>query len=246
MLSCFFTLFGITAFAYDCEVDGIYYNLNQTDKTATVTFKNSYTPYTGDVTIPQEITYNDVTYSVTSIGRSAFYDNSDLTSVIIPNGVTTIESGAFWRCSGLTSVTISNSVTTIGSAFTGCSSLTSITIPNSVTKIEDGAFSGCSGLTSLLVQEGNPTYDSRNNCNAIIETASNTVVIGCKNSIIPNSVTKIGYSAFWGCSGLTSLTIPNSVTKIEDRAFLGCSGLTSVTIPNSVTKIEDGAFSGCI
>ena len=103
----------------------------------------------------------------------------------------------------------------------------------------------CSGLTSIVVEEGNPVYDSRNNCNAIIETATNTLLSGCKTTIIPNSVTSIGDYAFTGCSGLTSVTIPNSVTSIGDGAFEACIDLTSVTIPNSVTSIGDEAFYYC-
>ena len=137
-------------------------------------------------------------------------------------------------------------VTTIGGeAFFWCSYLTSVTIPNSVTTIEYGAFEGCSGLTSIVVESGNSVYDSRNNCNAIIKTASNTLIQGCKNTIIPNSVTTIEQSAFFGCSSLTSVTIPNSVTTIGDYAFFGCSSLKSVEIPNSVTTIGQGAFQGC-
>ena len=184
--------------------------------------------------------------SVTSIEYGAFNNCSKLTSVTIPNSVTSIGSLAFRGCSGLTSVTIGNSVTSIGNdAFRGCSGLTSITIPNSVTSIGNYAFYGCSGLTSISVESGNKKYDSRNNCNAIIETASNTLIIGCKNTTIPNSVTSIGSSAFSGCSGLTSVTIPNSVTSIGYNAFNGCSGLTSVTIPNSVTSIGESAFFDC-
>ena len=129
------------------------------------------------------------------------------------------------------------------SAFSGCSSLTSVTIGNSVTNIGWSAFSGCSGLTSISVENGNTVYDSRDNCNAIIKTATNTLIAGCKNTIIPNSVTSIGYRAFYNCSSLTSVTIPNSVTNIGDYAFSGCSSLTSVTIPNSVTSIREQAFS---
>ena len=185
--------------------------------------------------------------SVTTIEQSAFFGCSSLTSVTIPNSVTTIGGSAFAGCSSLTSVTIPNSVTTIGnSALQGCSGLTSVTIPNSVTTIGQSAFMECEGLTSIVVESGNPVYDSRNNCNAIIETASNTLIAGCKNTIIPNSVTTIGQDAFRGCSGLTSITIPNSVTIIGQKAFWNCSSLTSVTIPNSVTSIGQSAFWCCL
>ena len=184
--------------------------------------------------------------SVTSIGRCAFEGCSGLTSITISGSVTSIGEYAFRSCSGLTSITIPNSVTSIGlDAFYGCSGLTSIMIPNSVTSIDWGAFGGCTNLTTIVVEEGNTIYDSRNNCNAIIETSSNKLIVGCKNTTIPNSVTSIGNYAFDRCSGLTSVTIPNSVTAISRWAFYRCSGLTSITIPNSVTSIEWGAFAGC-
>ena len=207
--------------------------------------------------------------SVTSIGNAAFFRCSSLSSVTIPNSVTSIGHSAFSRCSGLTSITLGNSVTSIEyNTFYSCSSLTSVTIPNSVTSIELHAFSdcssltsatigsgvtsikkrafvGCSSLTSIVVDKNNTTYDSRENCNAIIETASNTLITGFQKTNIPNSVTSIGYEAFYGCSALTSITIPNSVTSIGNNAFFECSALTSVTIPNSVTSIGDRTFYGC-
>ena len=228
LLSVLLSMVGLHAYASDIEVDGIYYNFNANTKTAEVTYKgdkyDSYkNEYTGAVVIPSEVTYGGEKYSVTSIGGLAFFD-----------------------CSGLTSITIPNSVTSIGNnAFQGCSGLTSITIPNGVTSIGSWAFYSCSGLTSIVVESGNTKYDSRENCNAIIETASNKLVAGCKNTIIPNSVTGIGEYAFHGCKGLTSITIPNSVTSIGGWAFDGCNGLTSITIPNSVTNIGNCAFQGC-
>ncbi|MBQ2123561.1 MAG: leucine-rich repeat domain-containing protein, partial [Bacteroidaceae bacterium] len=167
-------------------------------------------------------------------------------STIIPNSVTSIDSFAFYSCDGLTSVVIPNSVTSIEwGAFMGCYSLTSVEISNSVTKIEKTAFSDCSSLTSIAVAADNPIYDSRNNCNAIIETRTNTLIVGCSKTTIPNSVTSIGDYAFYDCSGLTSVEIPNSVTSIGESAFDCCSSLTSVVIPNSVTSIGDYAFASC-
>ena len=393
-------LCSVSVSAEDFEVEGIYYNItSSTDMTVEVTCRGNYSysyenEYSATVTIPELVTYNGNTYSVTSIGDAAFSDCSGLTSVVIgnsvtsigwyafaycsgltsveipnsvtsigwsafeycssltsveiPNSVTSIGNYAFRGCSGLTSVVIPNSVTSIGSsAFSGCSGLTSVEIPNSVTSIRQLAFSGCSGLTSVVipnsvtsigecafelcsgltsvvignsvtsigdhaflycdsltsiaVAEGNPTYDSRDNCNAIIETQTNTLIVGCSETIIPNSVTSIGDYAFYFCYSLTSVEIPNSVTSIGvcafsfcdrltsiavaegnptydsrdncnaiietqtntlivgcsettisnsvtsigDYAFSGCSGLTSVEIPNSVTSIGEGAFYRC-
>ena len=138
-------------------------------------------------------------------------------------------------------------VTSIGKyAFYKCSGLTSVTIGNSVTSIGNSAFSNCSGLISIIVDESNPSFSS---IEGILYNNDATTLIYCpitkKTVTIPNSVTSIDYSAFYGCSGLTSVTIPNSVTSIGERAFSGCSGLTSVTIGNSVTSIGYYAFSGC-
>ena len=118
-------------------------------------------------------------------------------------------------------------------------------IPDSVTKIGGCAFSYCGSLQSIVVTEGNTIYDSRKNCNAIIETESNTLVAGCSQTVIPNSVTQIGDSAFYCCRTLQSIVIPNSVTKIGDGAFSVCSSLQSIVIPDSVKEIREGAFYLC-
>ena len=224
----------------------------------------------GDVVIPSSVEHNNVTYSVTSIGDSAFYGCSDLTSVSIPNSVTSIGSSAFRECSGLTSVSIPNSVTSIGNiAFSDCRGLTSVALPNSVTSIGYSAFYHCSGLTSITIP------------NNVTSIASNTFS-GCRSLTsvtIPYGVGFIGNYAFFDCRSLTSITIPNSVSHIGYAAFHACNSLnsinvplgngyfssidgvlydnpretliqcpgarTSLTIPNSVTTIGESAFIYC-
>lgn len=232
-------------------INGINYWLNTETKTATVTKHPG--DYSGKIVIPSNVTYNGVKYSVTSIGVFAFalcknlttvnipnsvtsigngaFQSSSLTTVNIPNSVTNIGRGAFYLCSGLTSIVIPNNLTTIEEkAFFQCQKLTSITIPGSITSIGESAFCGCSSLTSITVSPENTVYDSRDNCNAIIETSTNTLVFGCMNTKIPNSVTSISEDGFYCCSSLKAINIPNSVTNIETGAFMGCYRLESISV----------------
>jgi hypothetical protein len=180
--------------------------------------------------------------SVTNIGDAAFY-RSGITNVTIPNSVTSIGDYAFEICTSLTSVTIPNSVTYIGTfAFSDCSRLTSVTIPNSVTNIGTNPFFGCTSLTSITVDASNPAYSSVNG--VLFDKAQATLLQfpgGLGGSYtIPNSVTNIGFQAFYDCTSLTSVTIPGSVTSIGNAAFSYCTNLTSVYFRgNSPTPINN-------
>ena len=253
LLAVLMSMVGAKAFAYDIEVknaDGvtIFYNYISDGLELEVTKGNS--SYSGNVVIPDEVTYMNRTRKVTSIGNIAFYACSSLTSVIIPNSVTSIGESAFSRCSGLTSINIPNSVTSIGeSAFYDCNSLEKVIVKDIAAwcriKFENGS-NPLSYAEHLYSDENTEITD------LVIPSSVTSIgkyafykCSGLKSVTIPNSVTSIGRSAFNNCSGLTSVTIPNSVTTIGDYVFSCCDGLTSVTIGNSVTSIGEKAFSVC-
>lgn len=321
--------------AYDLEVDGIYYRFWNNRELIVTNTEYQARDYSGDVVIPATVSYDGVTYVVSTIDTYAFLDCTELTSVIIPESVqeiwgeafagctgltsitipagvdviqagaftsctglsevviqanlTTLSSHIFYGCTGLTEITIPESVTSIGdSAFDGCSvlssvnipgnvteigqnafrscKLTSVTIPNSVTSLGMWAFSGCadltevtigsgltslgdrvfgycSALTSIVVDENNTTYDSRENCNAIIETATGKLVSGCPSTVIPEGVTTIGSYAFEHL-GLTQLELPSTITTIEEYAFTDIVAIESITC-NATTPpaVEENSFS---
>lgn len=192
------------------------------------------------------LTSIDLSTNLTSIAEGVFNGCSGLTSITIPGSVKSIDNYAFSGCRGLTSIIIPNRVTLIGKyAFSNCSGLISATISKSVTSIGEQVFYGCNSLKTIVVESGNTKYDSRDNCNAIIETASNTLEIACNSTVIPNTVTALGLYAFNGCSGIISLTIPNSVASIPiwgdlngTTTFLGCTNIESITVESGNTKYD--------
>jgi hypothetical protein len=187
----------------------------------------------------------EIPASVTRIGASAFYKCTGLTSVSFATGsqLASIDTYAFYYCTNLTSITIPNGVTTISNNAFNSAGLTSIAIPASVTSIGSFAFIGCTNLETITVDEENAKYDSPGDCNAIIDKTSNTLVIGCKGTTIPDNVTSIGNDAFENCTGLTIIEIPSSVTSIGDDAFENCTGLTSVIVhATSVPTLGSRAF----
>ena len=214
-----------TMFAEKVKIGDLYYNLDATNQTAEVTRLNLGGEYSGDIVIPASVTYNSVSYSVTSIGNYAFSYCSGLTSVTIPNSVTSIGGHAFYRCTGLTSITIPNSVTSIeDGAFYECRGLTSVTIPNSVTSIGEWAFAYCTGLTSLTIP----------NSVTSIEDYAFSSCTGLTSVTIGTGVTSIGDYAFGACSGLTTVTIEaetpptlvgNSVFTYNCTIYVPCGTL---------------------
>ena len=190
--------------------------------------------------------------NITSLNQGIFTECSSLESIIIPNGVKSIGKFAFQGCSSLSSINLPETVEEIGEeAFYGCSSLTNLFIPKSFVRFKTDENNiywsfiyGCTSLTSIVVDKDNPIFDSRDNCNAIIETASNTLVAGCITTTIPEGITTIGYFAFGGFKDLTSITLPHSLNRIEQSAFNG-SGLREITLPENVTYIGAYAFSSC-
>ena len=191
----------------------------------------------------ENLTSVTISANLQTIGEGVFMGCRSLESISIPNSVIAIGENAFASCWALSSITLPNRLMIIGDyAFYYCMSLTSVTIPESVQSIGFRAFNLCPALTTIKVEGGNPMFDSREDCNAIIYTTDNVLLVGCQNTVIPNGVESIGSYAFWGNEGLTSIIIPDGMASINEYAFYNCTNVATVVIPNSVTKIEEGAF----
>jgi hypothetical protein len=236
LIVLFFSMLSILVWAYDFEKDGLCYNVISPNNVE-ITYKNADTvnSYFGDIIIPSTITHRNKKYHVIRIGKYAFGECKNLTSLIIPDGVTGIEGSAFFGCETLRSMVIPNGVTDIGnSAFTACTNLSSITIPESVTNIDVFAFALCSSLTSISIPDG-------------VKDIKGATFAGCYGLVsisFPDSLESIGRNAFFQCKSLKSITIPEKVTSLEDCAiFLECKSLKRIEVKSDIPariNIEDG------
>ena len=190
----------------------------------------------------EEITFGK---SVKTIGNNSFSECSSLKNVSLPDSLVSIGKQAFTVCRSLTSIMIPNSLKTIEEeAFYNCYSLTNVYVGTAVESIGIRAFSGCSSLDSIMVDTNNPVYDSRNNCNAVVHTASNTLIVGCRASFVPDTVSIIGKYAYCR-TPILSVAFPDSVIRIESHAFEDCYSLTNISIGQSVKSIGEYAFYNC-
>ena len=316
-LSILLLLLPLLANAHDFEVDGIFYKIvSEEDRTIAVTYEgtNKYSPdsyYTGEIIIPEHVSYSGNEYTVTRIGERAFMNCDSLTSVSLPESIERIEdsafsscyeltevkmpskanyvgSGAFWHCKKLESIRIPEGVTILYyTTFWGCTNLKSVILPNSLLTLENGVFVDCDSLSTitlpdsivkignytfgycdaldsitipasvtdvgtepfgncnklkfLQVAEGNPKYDSRDRCNAIIETATNKLVVGCAATTIPEGITTIGTYAFCGYF-IPEIVLPASLETIEYMGIRECTFQGSLIIPEGVKRMDEYAL----
>ena len=224
-------------------------------KTAEV-LKNNYS---GDIVIPATVTYNNITYKVTSLQEFCFEGCSSLTSIILPSGLTSLGDRCFYNCSSLTSITLPSGITLLGEdCFSYCSSLTSITLPSELTSLGDRCFYNCSSLTSITLPSGITSLgeDCFSYCRSLtsitlpsgITSLGNSCFNGCRSltSItLPDGITSLGNFCFDGCISLTSISLPSSITSFGEYCFSCCSGLTSITLPDGITSLGEGCFREC-
>ncbi len=235
-LMCLMAMLGAKASAYDCVVDGIYYSLNETKGTASVTSGDDGNSYSGQVDIPSTVTWSGREYAVTGIGDLAFNDSKGLAGITIPNSVTHLGFSPFENCPNLTSIIIGDGVSRFDmSTFRGCPGLITLVVGDGLVTIGADAFNCFEALTNLTLGKNLKTIEAYafNNCASL------------KNVVLPQSVTYIGNNAFSACSNLTSINIPESVTVLELNVFADCRRLSGITIPDGVTWIKRGAFSRC-
>ena len=205
---------------FEKEIDNIIYRLDGILRTGSVIGSNDIS--CKSITIPSTIQVDERVFKILHIEGTAFEGLSSIENIHIACGILSIDA----------------------LAFVGCSALNSVFIPKTIKRIHEWAFLMCPSLSSIVVEQGNSVYDSRNNCNAIIETNTNKLVIGCSKTIIPKTVVTIGDDAFSQCKFLSPFVIPKNIVHLGEHAFDGCQ-FTSVILSNSITKIEKDVFREC-
>ena len=236
-----FTTNGQVNGIHDSSLIGTKWYNNQSD--GVIYFDKVLYDYKGEMPVSTQIVVKD---GIETIAKESFKNEEVLEAITLPNTLKTIEQSAFMSCSGLKMIEFPESLQHIASlAFCGCTSLEGINIPSSIEIIEESAFAECSNLQNIIVNEGNNYYDSRNNCNAIVETLTNKLIRGCLNTIIPENVEVLGESAFSKCIGLKTIKIPNSVKKFEDKVFAKCVDLDSIELSDSLEDMGMHTFSHC-
>lgn len=238
LLVCLFAATTSWAATVTFEVDGIYYSYNTAKPSVcVVTYRdNSMASYSGDVVIPESVTYNSMTLAVTEIGKSAFEASADLTSVTIPNSITKVGAAAFYKCYGLKSISFPNSVTEIGNqALMGCNNLEEVVLPEALTEIGSETFYGCDKLKAVKIPETVTKigFSAFSGCNTLTEV------------VVPNSVTTMGSSVFEYAFNLKKVVLSENLKSIGNSLFHQCEALTDVNIPESLTVIPNGVFNTC-
>lgn len=235
-------------------LNGIKYRLN-IDKTAEVLAND----YSGDIIIPENVTYNDVTYRITSLENGCFNDCSYLKSISLPDGITSLGKNCFYSCDNLTSISLPEGLTSLGdNCFAYCYELTSISLPDGITSLGTECFSGCSSLKSISLPDGLTSlgYECFRGCsnltNISLPEGLTSLNSGCFESCcsltninLPASLTSLSAGCFNGCSSLTTIELPDGITSIGPDCFYGCSSLTSIKLPAGLTSMEYECFSGC-
>ena len=237
------------------ETEEVSYPISIVDRLGTTTSFNNYDEFSnafsaiksGTVTLKYTFLGFEILdgkdFKITEIGNNAFNGYGNLTKVRFSKNITSIGEKSFYNCSMLDEVQIpEGELSSLGvSAFGSCKNLKNIYIPSKVSLLNANALFGCTGLTNIEVSKNNPIYDSRDNCNAIIETSTNVLMVGCASTLIPEDIVEIGEYAFRDTL-ITSITIPNSVIKINTGAFYYCANLTEIILSENLTLLGNFAF----
>lgn len=248
-------LFSSVINAETVKIGDLWYNVITKAMTAEVIAPTDETIYSGDIIIPETVTFDDIICNVSSIGNNAFYENRQITSISFPNNLTSIGDYSFYQCDALHSISLTKNIQSIGKySFYSCDNLVNVDLCN-VVSIGDFSFCGCESISSIVIPNtvvsiGRFAFGNTNiasvKMGSGVETIGGDAFCNCKFSAIdlPKSLKSIGSQAFRNCKNLENIILPEGLTQIWSGAFMGCS-FTSINIPSTVTSIGEFAFAGC-